>query len=505
MKKILVKNSVYGLGQAVINLLLVFFVIPIFIKMLGSESYGVFALVMVVGNLNTFTNLGLTSALVKFIAEQGKSEESNIDILVNLILMIAAILPLTIIVAYFDKFILLDILKIPLKVFGEAKWLYFWLLWSNFLLLVGQVFKSILDALQKVYITSLQQVIYNLLYWGLILAALLFGFNLPVIGLAIFISAFIWLIITIISAMKEWGTLSLVGLNKNFKASTKKQLNYGLKIYAGGMIGFFYEPLSKILISNFVGVTEVGFYDIALKLRSQLWGFVAKIFYPLFPFISEQKDKIIVRKYVHDLEQKTFLIVVPVIAIVILLMHPFIGVWLGKNVDIISITAIVIISFHLIGSTVIPMYQFLLAKDLATKTIVLQLSNVVFNALLFLVSVYFIGYYALIVGNVAAILSSFILSLYYQNKYLNSLIFDSLSQVTKLILSFIILVLIGFVLKMFLDGYNILILIIIPLVIASITILLYKVFKLVTVEDIRRYFGRNNKIAETFARIYNSQ
>ena len=130
MKRILVKNSVFGLAQAVINLLLIFFVIPIFIKMLGSESYGVFALVMVVGNLNTFTNLGLTSALVKFIAEQGKSEESNIDILVNLILMIAAMLPITLIVAYFDKFILLDLLKIPLKIFGEAKWLYLWIFFT---------------------------------------------------------------------------------------------------------------------------------------------------------------------------------------------------------------------------------------------------------------------------------------------------------------------------------------------------------------------------------------
>jgi O-antigen/teichoic acid export membrane protein len=505
VKRLLVKNSVFGLVQAIINLLLVFFVIPVFIHILGSESYGVFALVMIIGNLNTFTNLGLTSALVKFIAEQGKSEESDIDILVNLILMIAAILPLTIIVLYFDKFILLNLLKIPLKIFVEAKWLYFWLLWANVLLLVGQVFKSVLDALQKVYITSLQQVIYNLLYWGLILISLLLGFNLPEIGLAIFISAFVWLIITLISVLKEWGKISYYGLNKNFKNAAKKQLNYGLKIYASGMIGFFYEPLSKILISNFIGVTEVGFYDIALKIRGQLWGFIAKIFYPLFPFISEQKDHSIVRKYVHDLEQKTFLIVVPIIAIVILLMYPFIVIWLGKDVDIISITAAVIISFHLIGSsTVIPNYQFLMAKNLAQKTIILQLSNVVFNALFFLVSVYFLGYYALIVGNVVAIISSFILSLYYQKKYLDSLIFDSLSQVIKLISSFIILVLIGFFLKVFLDGNNIVILIIVPVVIAPITLLLYKIFGLVKLEDIYRYFGKNSQVSNFMARIYSS-
>jgi O-antigen/teichoic acid export membrane protein len=504
MKAILVKNSVFGLGQAVINLLLVFFVVPVFMRMLGSESYGVFALVMVIGNLNTFTNLGLTSALVKFIAEQGRSEESNADIVVNLVLMTAVSLPLTLIAIYFDKFVLLDILNVPENLLGEAKWLYFWVLWANFILLAGQVFKSILDALQHIYITSFQQLIYNLVYWGLILTALLLGYNLSAIGLAIFIAAAIWLIITITSSLKEWGKISFTGLNRYFKNAVRKQLNYGVKIYAGGVINFCYEPLSKILISHFIGVTEVGFYDIALRLRSQLWGFIAKIFYPLFPFISEQKNIAIVRKYVHDLEQKTFIVVVPIIAIVILLMHPFIGIWLGKHADIISLTAIVIISFHLIGSTVIPNYQFLMAKDLAQKTIYLQLSNVVMNAIVFLFSVHYLGYYALILGNVAAIMSSFMLSLYYQKKYLNSLIFDSISQVVKLAALLLILVLTGYFVEMLLGGNNILMLMIVPIILVPATILLYKLLGIVRLDDIHRYFGNGNRISKILTSIYNT-
>jgi len=504
MKRILVKNSIFGLIQTIINVLLLFWSVPLFIKMLGSESYGVFALVMVIGNLNTFTNLGLTNALVKFIAEQGKSEDSNIDIVVNLILVLGLTLLPTLIALVLNKFILINILNIPLKIYPEAKWLYFWVVLANFLLLIGQVFKSILEALQKIYVTSLQQVIYNFLYWGLILVFLYMGLNLPAIGLAIFISAFIWLIITTISSLKEWGKISLNGVKINFKNSMRKQLNYGIKIYTSGLIGFFYEPFSKILISHFIGITEVGFYDIALRLKSQLWGFISKVFYPLFPFIAEQKDKVIIRKYVHDLEQKTFLIVIPIIATVILLMNPFIKIWIGENVEIISVTSIFIISFHLVGSTVIPNYQFLMAKNLAQKTIILQLSNVVFNSVFFLLTVHFIGYYALVVGNVAAIMSSFILSLYYQKKYLDSLIFDSFSQVLKLIASFFILILVGSIIKMVLDGHNILMIIVIPLILLPITILLYKVFVLVRLEDIHRYFGTNNKISKVLGNIYST-
>ena len=80
-KKVLINNSISGVCQLVITALLTFFSIPVFIHKLGTDLYGVFALVSVIGNLNLFTNLGLDVSLTKFIAEQGKSTESDKDIL----------------------------------------------------------------------------------------------------------------------------------------------------------------------------------------------------------------------------------------------------------------------------------------------------------------------------------------------------------------------------------------------------------------------------------------
>gem|GEM_PF-5441221 len=208
---------------------------------------------------------------------------------------------------------------------------------------------AIIDANQKIYISNICQFIYSMIYWGGMIIAVSAGGQLTLIGIIALSSAIMWFSLVMMFSRHIWGKLEINGFRKNFIKTAKKQLTYGSKIYLSGLAGYLFEPLSKILLSNFIGVTVVGFYDIALKLRSQLGGFVSKIFYPLFPFISGQKDKTTVRKYVHDFEQKTFLIVVPITAIVILLMHPFIGAWLGKNVNIISITAIVIISFHLIS------------------------------------------------------------------------------------------------------------------------------------------------------------
>jgi len=308
-----------------------------------------------------------------------------------------------------------------------------------------------------------------------------------------------------ISARKEWGKFTTGNMTGGeIKSSIVKQLKYSLKIYTSGIIGFFYEPFTKILISNFLGVNEVGFYDIALRLKNQLWGFISKIFYPLFPFFAEQADPLTIKNYVHDLEQKTFFVVIPIIVITIFIMEPFIQIWIGENVSIIALTSIFIISFHFIGSdTVIPNYQYLMAKEHAEKTTIIQTSNVVFNTLFFLISVHFIGYYAIVVGNVAAILSSFVVCLYYQKKYLNSMIFDSFVQLLKLSASFLILITIGYLVKMSFRWNDLLLIFAVPLVIAVTTVVLYKYFGLVTHNDIERYFGTNNKYTRALAQFYN--
>ena len=502
MKKLLIKNSVYGVIQTLLSALILFASIPVFINELGSEAYGLFALVMVIGNLNGFVNLGLTSALVKFLAEQGKTEESNVDIAVNLILTTILMLPLSLLSIYLNKFVLIEILGISESLYGQAKWLYIFSIIANLLLFIGQGFKAVVDALQKIYISSMLQLLYNMLYWGLILIFILLGWNLFGVGLSILLSASVWFILSFIYMKKEWGRILSSKLKSNFIISAKKLFNYGVRVYASGAIGFFYEPFSKILISHFIGVTEVGFYDMALRLRNQLWGLVTKLFTPLYPFISEQKEKHIIRKYVHEIEQKAFFVLIPIVSLIIINMYPFINLWIGENVEVISIASIFIISFHLLGSsTIMPVYLFLMVKDLVNKTIIIQLSIVFFNTIFFLITVNFIGFYALIIGNVAAILSSFFLALYYQKKYLDSLIFDSASQVIKLVFVFIVNLILGFALNSLLLDNDYLKISFSILIISTVSIYLYRMLRIVQKKDIEMFFGFNEKLSRVVSAI----
>ena len=101
MKRLLVKNSVSGVLQILITLLFTFLVVKIFINQLGSELYGVFSLISILGNLNILSGLGITTSLIKYISEQGRTQQSHTDIITSFIIVTSLMLPISLIALFF--------------------------------------------------------------------------------------------------------------------------------------------------------------------------------------------------------------------------------------------------------------------------------------------------------------------------------------------------------------------------------------------------------------------
>ena len=231
--------------------------IPIFIFYLGAEKYGIFALYMVIGNLNVLISGGFCSPIVKYVSEQGISKSSSIDITVTLFFLTIISLLFLVCFIFFDTFIINNILNISTDVYLSSIWLYYWLIISNFFLLIGQVFKAVIDGIQKNYLTSIHLFIYNLFYWSFIIIGVIYGADLNTIGFLIFISSLIWFLITLVSARYLYGPFIYYDSLIKCKNSFYKQFSYGSKIFAGSSIFIFFEPLSKILVSQFFGIIFV--------------------------------------------------------------------------------------------------------------------------------------------------------------------------------------------------------------------------------------------------------
>lgn len=420
-------NSTSGLLQFILTSILIFLSIPVFLNNLGDEQYGIFCTVSVIGSLTVFANLSLDAALVKFIAEQGKCEESSYDILVTLILMTGMIFPLSIGLYVFREFILLHVLNIPQEYYSVSVKLLLFLILSNAILLLGKVFTGILDAQQKVYLSNMALFFNSLIYWGGIIVVVLMGGGLAEVGFVILLSSLAWFFLVLFLAFKEWGKIQTVDLRYNFKRIVKKQIVYSGKIYTGGVIAFLFEPLTKILISNFIGVSAVGIYEIALKIKSQFMSVFMRLLYPLFPLIAQMKDMVRIKSVINRLAEILAYLVYPLFVILVFCMYPFVNWWLGgENIYVIYISVIVLSGVLLFFSIpVVPIYFFIRAKNHAGKEIYVQATNVIVNIMLFFLFYEKYGYYAVLLGNGFAYLATFVLCLYYQKKYLDTLPFSS--------------------------------------------------------------------------------
>lgn len=491
MKQLLLKNSVVGVAQSFINLILLIIAVPIFIKVLGKESYGIFSLVMVVGNLNIFTNLGLNQALLKFLSEQGKGQESDHDIIVSIFLLLLILLPIISLGIFFRQFLLIHLLGLSPTTATSAQWLLVWTLLANLLIMLGQVPKTMLESIQKIYITNWLQTIYSFLYWIFVIVAVARKRHLDYVGIATFSSALIWFIMTWISALRQWNAPTYRNLSCNIARTAKKQLSYGIKIYIGSLTSFFFEPLTKIIISHWFGVTEVGYFDIALRIKAQIQTVMLKLFAPLMPLLAQWGNSDKTRYLIQDLEKKSLLLTIPLGVTLFFTLSPALNLWLGEHSRLIDICVkIIAISFLIFSTTAMPSYLFFLACGFPQNTTYIQLTNTGVNLLCLLALQQSAGFLAVPISSAVAIFCSFLLGIYMQKRISGFFLFFNYSLLTKVITNLILLLLFGFLTSLIFT-HNITSILATISAISFITVIHYSTCKAITHKDIQYYFGES--------------
>lgn len=208
MKKLTAINSLSGGFQIIIGALITLITVPVFIHRMGAELYGVFSLIVVVNNLSVFTNFGFNLSLIKYLAEQGKTIESNYDIITTFVILSGVLIPFSAIGICYNRFILEKLLHIgATHVNSDTLWLFNFYILSVVLLVLAQVPSAILDSQQKVYLTNAVQVFYNLISRLAVLISISISMSLAWVGAAYFLSTFVWFIVLLVSAYRSWRSL----------------------------------------------------------------------------------------------------------------------------------------------------------------------------------------------------------------------------------------------------------------------------------------------------------
>lgn len=412
------KSSLSGIAQVLLMAVLTFVGIPVFIKYLGTERYGLFALVSLIGNLNIFTSLGLNQSLVKFVAERNDVSQANAYIVSAFVTIHLLVVPASLLCWFFDD-IFLRLLSVPTHLLSEVRSLYTLLLIANYFLLVGQLFTSVLDAIQKNHLTNAWQSCYNLMYWlGGIIALVWLKGGLTSLGMVALFSAIGWFVFIGLSFVKHWGLPNIPSISV-LKQASRVLLKYSGKMYTIGLLTMLYEPLTKIIVGRFFGVKEVGFLEIGFRVRGLLWGLVSKITYPLYPWIASIEDPKNVKTILSTAQRYLLCFVAPVVLVVIYCAHDLLYLWLKTN-NTLLIKSVVVISVSFVtGSLALPHYYFLLAKNYENRALFLQVSGVVVNLFLLLILCQPLGFDGVLFANGGTILVNLGWNLLWQRQVLD--------------------------------------------------------------------------------------
>lgn len=369
------------------------------------------------------------------------------------------------------------------------------LVFANAFLFIGMPFSATLESQKLIYKVNILQFVYSVIYWSLILIFVSLGGGLPWVGLAILTAAVVWFSFTVWLAVRAWGTFEMTGIKKYFKRSVKKQLGYGLKVYLSGLLGLFTEPLIKVLIANFFGVTFVGFVDIGLRIRNQFTRILKAGVWPLFQYFSELQDKEKAAFLVKDVQEKLIIAFIPISVILLYASNALVTLWIGENIDVITTTLLFITIGSLIGQLAMEPMGIYLGVHHPMRLFYNQIFMIVALTLPVGLLHNSIGFSSVYIGFASSYVISFSHMLFCQRIYLQNLIFYETKNLLKLLGYTSLLLLAGFLLFSFQFSSE-MTLMLIPFFIAILSFILIRELRLIRRKDIYYYLDENSQITK---------
>lgn len=332
---ILAKNTFLNLLGYGIPLIIGLVSIPILIKYLGTERFGILTLVWVVFGYFSIFNLGLSLATTKFTAELlGKGEEKNIpdylwtSVFTQLILGILG----TLLFIGASSFLVSKVLNISYQLIPEAKKSFLLIALSLPFVLISASFRGVLEAAQRFDLVNIVKIPSSTANYVIPLVCVLMGFGLPGIVTFILIGRIITLMVWFMLCYWEFPQLkSKIVFRKDL---LKPLFSFGGWITVSNIINPFFAYIDRFIIGAILTMEVVSYYTAPFEMIMQIGILPSSLMLTLFPTFSSLYAKrsgerirlFFARSF------KYLLIIIGGIVIVLMFYAPVImDLWLGEE------------------------------------------------------------------------------------------------------------------------------------------------------------------------------
>lgn len=374
-------NAISAVVQVVFTALLYFFLYKYLLKNIGIEQLGIWSLILSFSSIANLANLGLTSGLVKFVAEyltgRDKTKLGKLiftSVLSMTVLFVVLSLIILLGAEFFLKFIIDEkFLSVALQILPYS-------LASLCINAVGGVFTSVLEGHQKNYIRNFIYILSGLVMFG---GVVLWTPKLHLEGVAL--AQLVQSLFILLAALVYTLRVNQDNNISNWKwslESFKELFNYGYKFQAVSIAQLLCEPTTKVLLSKFGGLAFVGHYEMATKAVNQFRALLVNANQIVVPVIVENskiKTKSESQEFYQKMNKILVLITLPLSSL-LLLCTPLISiVWIGDFDLEFSLSMLILIVSAVINILCSPAYFSCLAEGRLTILVfihgVMALSN----------------------------------------------------------------------------------------------------------------------------------
>lgn len=357
-------NSIYGLIGFAIPTVVMLVAYPVLINHLGAEVFGIYILATSVSGSLAFFDFGVSSAAVKFIAEDmvKGNQRAAAEVINTSLIFYGGLGAIGDLLIWFLSPRLVLLFRVDPLVQTEAIWAFRLAALQFGIYLLTVVFVSVFKGMQRFDYSALVLSFLSVLtYAGAVAGVLLFGAGLQGITTISFVANLvIFLFSAILSFMLcRTHSIQLISTRPSFY-TFRRMFNFGIAMTVHMFASFFFRQAQRLLVGALIGPGAVTIYVLAVTVVSKVHELISattEIIFPIASVVDKKNKSLFRRVYLHMLFGSGIIAILILLPLVIL-AEPILKLWVGA--DLASKTAPLMmffaIAFFFVSLSPVPFY-----------------------------------------------------------------------------------------------------------------------------------------------------
>jgi len=395
------RNIRFTILSRLLALIITFFLFPFIVKHTGQELYGVYLIVMTVTGYFGLLDLGVMSALTKYVSEyNGVGDKKAINRIINasfsfyvLIGLIAALFLFGCSI-YFDRFFSIEAQNVVL-----AKQLFTIAAISSLFTWPLSTFRGTVQGLNLWHVEATVNMTVQILnaLFAIVIFTIGYGIVLYIVASQI-LNILGCMTFYLVSKKKTSFSISFPYLDiKTFRFI----FNFSSFMFLGSLVSIFLFQIHNFIIGYFISLSAVTIYAVAYNMQHYFRAINSAIGAPPWTMASEMEgrgDYDGQRSLLFKGTKYMSVVFLPLVLITFFFAEPFINYWMGPGFQESVLPARVIILFWLFNGTVETASGMLSAKGIVKKPLYIQLAVAISNVAIGLALIKIIGITAIALG-----------------------------------------------------------------------------------------------------------